>query len=277
MLQRSPSYVVSMPSEDAGAQRLRQRLPFKLAAWLTRWRLILRQTYYFRIARSRPQMTRDNILRGIRLALGPEYDVERHFGPRYNPWDQRMCLATDGDLFNAINAGTLSVVTERIDRFVEGGIRLETGDVLPADVIVTATGLVMRIMHGVDIIVDGASVELGETLSYKGMMYSGIPNLASAFGYTNASWTLKAELICEYVCRLLRHMYRRGYTHCRPRLDGSVETETFIDFSSGYVTRAQDSLPKQGAHRPWKVYQNYLKDLLMMRFGAVDDGVLEFK
>ena len=277
MLQRSPSYVVSLPSEDAAAQRLHRRLPTKLAAWLTRWRHTLRQMYYFCIARARPQPTRDAILGHIKAALGPDFDVERHFGPDYNPWDQRMCLAPDSDLFDAINAGKVSIVTESIERFVEGGIRLETGDVLPADIIVTATGLVMKIMHGVDIIVDGASVQLGDTLSYKGMMYSGIPNLVSAFGYTNASWTLKAELICEYVCRLLKHMERHGYGQCRPPLDETIETEAYIGFTSGYVQRALDSLPKQGTRRPWKVYQNYLKDLLMMRFGAVDDGVLEFE
>ncbi len=277
MLQRSPSYVVSAPVKDAAALRLRERLPFKLAAWLMRWLQILRQRYYYHLARSKPQKARDMILEGVRQALGPDYDVERHFSPRYNPWDERLCLVPDNDLFNAIKARKVSMATDRIDRFVEEGIRLESGELLEADIIVTATGLVMRIMHGVEIVVDGAPVELGDTLSYKGMMYSGIPNLVSAFGYTNASWTLKAELICEYVCRLLRHMDKRGYVQCAPRLDESVETAPYIDFSSGYVRRALDSLPKQGARPPWKVYQNYLKDLLMMRFGALEDGVLEFK
>ena len=277
LLQRSPSYVVSMPSRDALALRLHQHLPFKLAAWLTRWRLILRQMFYFTIARTKPQETHENILLGIRQALGPDYDVERHFSPRYNPWDQRLCLVPDNDLFKSIKTGAVSMVTDRIESFVEEGIRLESGELLPADIIVTATGLVMKIMHGVDIIVDGAPVELGDTLSYKGMMYSGVPNLVSAFGYTNASWTLKAELICEYVCRLLKHMDRKGYARCRPRANDEVETEAYIDFTSGYVQRALDSLPKQGARRPWKVYQNYFKDLLMMRFGRLDDGVMEFE
>lgn len=277
MLQRSPSYVVSIPARDAAALRLHERLPLTLAAWLTRWRLILRQMFYFYIARSKPQETRANIIAGIRHELGADYDVERHFNPRYNPWDQRLCLAPDSDLFKAIKAGRVSMVTEHIDSFVEAGIRLETGELLPADIIVTATGLEMKIMHGVEIIVDGAPVELGDTLSYKGMMYSGVPNLVSAFGYTNASWTLKAELICEYVCRLLKHMERRGHAQCTPRLNESVETDAYIDFTSGYVQRALDSLPKQGLRRPWKVYQNYLKDLLAMRFGALDDGVLEFE
>ena len=278
MLQRSPSYVVSSPSQDGISLWLHGRLPFKLAAWLARWRLILRQMYYFAIARSKPQETRRLILQGVREALGADYDVERHFGPRYKPWDQRMCLVPDSDLFEAIKAGAVSVVTERIDRFVEAGIRLETGELLPADVIVTATGLQMKLMHGVEILVDGAPVALGDTRSYLGAMYSGVPNLASAFGYTNASWTLKAELICEYVCRLLNYMERRGYDECRPRLDAQAEaTEAFVDFSSGYVQRALESLPKQGARRPWKVYQNYVKDLLQFRYRRLNDGVMEFR
>ncbi len=278
MLQRSPSYIVSSPSRDDISLRLHAKLPFGLAAWLSRWRLILRQMFYFHIARSKPEETRANILNGARDALGPGFDIERHFNPGYKPWDQRVCLVPDADLFEAMKAGKVNVVTEAIDRFSEAGILLESGETLPADIIITATGLVMKIMHGIDIRVDGSSVELGETLSYKGMMYSNIPNLFSAFGYTNASWTLKAELICEYVCRLLRHMDRRGYEQCTPRLQGEeAGAEAFVDFTSGYVQRALDGLPKQGARRPWKVYQNYLKDLLIMRFGALDDGVMEFR
>ena len=218
------------------------------------------------------------MLQGIRGLMGPDYDVEQHFDPAYNPWDQRLCVAPDADLFRAISAGKVSMVTDHIERFVEEGVQLRSGAILPADIIVTATGMRMRIMDGVRIIVDGQAVELGDTLSYKGLMYSNIPNLASAFGYTNASWTLKCELICEYVCRLLNYMDRRGYQQCVPRLDAeSLASEPMIDFTSGYVRRAQDELPKQGSQRPWKVYQNYLKDLLVMRFGALDDGVMEFK
>ncbi len=277
LLQRSPSYIASIPARDPLAMRLRRRLPFKLAMWLMRWLQIFRQRYYYHLARSKPQAARDIILDGVRQALGPDYDVERHFSPRYNPWDERLCLVPDSDLFEAIKAGAVSMATDTIDRFVADGIRLESGETLPADIIITATGLQMKLMHGVGITVDGAPVALGDTLSYKGMMYSGIPNLVSAFGYTNASWTLKAELICEYVCRLLKHMERRGYVQCTPRLDGAVETEAYIDFTSGYVRRALDSLPKQGKRPPWKIYQNYFKDLLMMRFGRLDDGVLEFR
>ncbi len=278
MLQRSPTYIASAPSRDPLAVSLRKRLPFKLAIWLMRWLQILRQRYFFHLARSQPQKARDMLLAGVRQALGPDYDVERHFSPRYNPWDERLCLVPDNDLFNAIKAGSVSMVTDRIDRFVEAGIRLESGELLPADIIITATGLRMKLMHGVDIVVDGEPVALGETVSYKGLMYSNIPNLASAFGYSNASWTLKAELICEYVCRLLNMMRRRGYAQCRPRLDGRpLETEAFMDFSSGYVRRALVELPKQGKRRPWKIYQNYLKDLLLMRYGRLDDGVMEFR
>lgn len=278
MLQRSPTYVVSAPSRDELSLRLHKHLPFGLASWLVRWRMILRSIFYFQVARRRPGETRANMLKGIRAALGPDFDVERHFGPRYNPWDQRVCLAPDADFFEAIKAGAVSVVTQEIDRFVEDGIRLKSGETLPADIIITATGLRMKIMHGLRIVVDGEPVKLGDTLSYKGMMYSNIPNLASSFGYTNASWTLKAELICEYVCRLLNYMRRRGYDQCAPRLHARrAETDAYIDFSSGYVKRALADLPKQGQRRPWKVYQNYLKDQLVMRFGPLNDGVMEFR
>ncbi|MCY3832489.1 MAG: NAD(P)/FAD-dependent oxidoreductase [Chloroflexi bacterium] len=278
LLQRSPSYVASIPARDPTAARLRKRLPFKLAIWLMRWLQILRQRRHFHLARGKPQQAHDMLLEGVRDALGSDYDVERHFTPRYNPWDERLCLVPDNDLFNAIKAGAVSMATDRIERFVAEGILLESGELLPADVIVTATGLMMKIMHGVEIIVDGETVELGDTVSYKGLMYSNIPNLASSFGYTNASWTLKAELICEYVCRLLNYMARRGYVQCRPRLSvDQAETAPFIDFSSGYVRRALAELPKQGKRRPWKVYQNYFKDLLMMRYGRLNDGVMEFK
>ncbi len=278
MLQRSPSYVVSMPARDDQVNRMRDHLPDRWVSWLARWKMILFGIYHYRKARVNPRETRELMLQGIRGLMGPDYDVEQHFDPAYNPWDQRLCVAPDADLFRAISAGKVSMVTNQIERFVKEGVQLRSGETLPADMIVTATGMRMRIMDGVRIIVDGQAVELGDTLSYKGLMYSNIPNLASAFGYTNASWTLKCELICEYVCRLLNYMDRRGYQQCLPRLDtGSLASEPMIDFTSGYVRRAQDELPKQGSQRPWKVYQNYLKDLLVMRFGTLDDGVMEFK
>ncbi len=278
MLQRSPSYVVSMPARDEQVNRLRGRLPDALASWLARWKMILFVIYYYRKARVRPGEVRETVLQGIREALGPDYDVERHFNPAYDPWDQRLCVAPDADLFQAIRAGAVSMVTDHIERFVEEGLQLRSGEILPADIIVTATGMRMRIMDGVEIVVDGQRAQLGDTLSYKGFMYSNIPNLASSFGYTNASWTLKCELICEYVCRLLNYMERRGFKRCVPRLEADSQiTEPMINFTSSYVRRALPELPQQGTRRPWKVYQNYLKDLLMMRYGRLNDGVMEFK
>lgn len=278
MLQRSPTYIVSAPSEDAAAEKLRRFLPGRMAYAITRWKHILLSMYYFYIARSRPDEAKAVMIQGVRAALGPDFDVETHFTPRYKPWDQRVCLVPDSDLFNAINAGKVSVVTGEIETFVESGIQLKSGEILPAGVIITATGLVMKIMHGVQIIVDGKPVELSDTVTYKGMMYSSIPNLASAFGYANASWTLKAELICIHVCRLLNYMDRRGYNQCMPRIDDpAFKPAGFIDFTSGYVQRALNTLPQQGTKRPWKAYQNYLKDLFIMRFAPLNDGAMRFK
>ena len=278
MLQRTPSYVVSMPVTDASINRLRERLPDGMGAWLARWKMIAFGMYNYWLARTKPAEMRHVLVARARNAIGQDYPVEAHFKPAYDPWDQRICVAADGDLFRAIRDGKVTMATARIDRFVEDGIRLVNGETLSADIIVTATGMVMRLMDGVAIQVDGRHVKLSQSLSYKGMMYSGIPNLASAFGYTNASWTLKAELICEYVCRLLNHMARRGYGQCAPRLpESELEREPMIDFTSGYVQRALDDLPGQGSQPPWKMYQNYLRDLLMMRFGRLEDGVLEFK
>ena len=278
MLQRSPSYIFSLPTQDPQVNWMRAQFPDGLASWLARWKMILRGIYYYRLARKQPEETRDLIMQGIREVLGTENDAERHFDPVYNPWDQRVCVAADADLFTAIKDGRVSMATAQIERFTEEGVQLDSGEVLPADIVVTATGMVMRIMDGVEIIIDGQAIDIGSTLSYKGIMYSNIPNLASAFGYINASWTLKCELICEYVCRLLKYMDRRGYQQCAPRLaDDSAVTEPMINFTSSYVQRAMGTLPRQGSKRPWKVYQNYLQDLLMMRFGALDDGVMEFK
>jgi cation diffusion facilitator CzcD-associated flavoprotein CzcO len=233
--------------------------------------------YFYNLARRRPDLTKQAIIKMTREELGPDYDVDTHFAPRYNPWDQRLCLVPDADLFNAIKAGTVSVATDEIETFTETGIRLRSGAELPADIIVTATGLTMKLMSGVDLVVDGRTVKLGETLSYRGMMYSGIPNLASVFGYTNASWTLKCELIVQYVCRLLNYMDEHGYAECVAVPPASMGAdEPVVNLTSGYVMRAVETLPRQGAEKPWRTYQNYLRDLVNLRFNSINDGTMTF-
>jgi monooxygenase len=277
MLQRSPTYVVSRPAEDRLANWLREHLPLATAYALTRWKNVLLQRFFFRLARSRPEQVKRGLIARVKQALGPDYDVETHFTPRYNPWDQRLCLVPDDDLFDAIKDGSASVVTGHIERFTAKGIRLVDGRELEADVVVTATGLVLELLGGMTVAVDGCDVEFASTVSYKGMMYSGVPNMASAFGYTNASWTLKCDLTCEYVCRLLNHMDRRGLVQATPRLAGPVETEAWLDFTSGYVVRAMEKFPKQGKQAPWRLHQNYARDLAMIRFSSLEDEVLELR
>lgn len=275
MLQRSPTYVVSRPAEDMLANWLRARLPARLAYGVTRWRNVLFQMLFYRTARKRPAKVKERIIGMVRQELGSDYDVATHFTPRYNPWDQRMCLVPDADLFAAIRGGQASVVTDRIARFTATGIELESGGELPADVIVTATGLELQVLSDVAFSVDGAPVDFAKTFNYKGMMYSDVPNLASSFGYTNASWTLKSDLTCGYVCRLLNTMKKRGLRQATPRVGDSVLTpEPFLSFSSGYVTRAMERFPKQGSRKPWKLHQNYARDILALRFGSVDDGMV---
>jgi cation diffusion facilitator CzcD-associated flavoprotein CzcO len=277
MLQRSPTYVVSRPAQDQLAIKLRRNLGEKIAYHLIRWRNVLLGMYFFQLARRKPERMRKLILGGVRMALGPDFDVATHFNPRYNPWDQRLCLVPDGDLFSAIKENRASVVTKEIDRFTEHGIRLRDGSELEADIIVTATGLVLQLLGGMEVAVDGRAVDFAKTLGYKGMMYSDVPNLASAFGYTNASWTLKCDLTCDYVCRLINYMDRHGYKQCLPHnVDPTVTEVPWLDFSSGYVQRAIAQLPKQGSKRPWRLYQNYVLDILSLRLGRVDDGVMKY-
>src|SRR6202046_1330420 len=276
MLQRSPTYVVARPAEDPLANKLRARLPTSLAYHLIRWRNVLFGMYFFQLSRRQPARVKQLILGGVRMALGPDYDIATHFTPRYNPWDQRLCLVPDGDLFNAIKQGNASVVTNQIDSFTKSGIRLKDGSELEADIIVTATGLNLQVLGGLEVSVDGRAVDFARALNYKGMMYSDVPNLASAFGYTNASWTLKCDLTCAYVCRLLNYMDRHGYKQCMPHnIDPSIEQLPALDFSSGYVQRAISTLPKQGSKRPWRLFQNYAFDIVALRFGKVDDGVMK--
>ncbi|HKS58519.1 MAG TPA: NAD(P)/FAD-dependent oxidoreductase [Steroidobacteraceae bacterium] len=278
MLQRSPTYVISMPAEDFIANGLRRVLPLKLAYLLTRWKNVLFGMLFFQLSRRRPEVIKKLIFNGVRKALGPDYDINTHFTPRYNPWDQRLCLVPNGDLFESIKAGRVDVVTDQIESFTEKGLALRSGRELEADVIVTATGLNLQLLGGMQLSVDGREVDLGQTLNYKGMMFSDVPNMASSFGYTNASWTLKCDLTCEYVCRLLTHMDKHGYRQCTPRnVDPSLAVEPWIDFSSGYVQRSLHKLPKQGSRVPWKLHQNYAFDIMMLRYGRVDDGVMEFQ
>jgi cation diffusion facilitator CzcD-associated flavoprotein CzcO len=278
MVQRSPSYILPLPSKDAVAGWLRGKVPAGLAYAIVRWKNVLVAMYLFNQSRSKPEKIKKWLLGMARKALGPGYDVAKHFSPRYNPWDQRLCFIPDADLFRAIKSGKASVVTDEIENFTEKGLRLHSGEELEADIIVTATGLKVQLMGGMQVWVDGAPVTLSQAMSYKGMMYSDVPNLASSFGYTNASWTLKSDLTAEYVCRLLKHMDAGGYAQCTPRKrDDSIAEQPAIDFSSGYIQRAKDVLPKQGSKRPWRLHQNYALDLLEFRFASVDDGTMEFK
>jgi cation diffusion facilitator CzcD-associated flavoprotein CzcO len=277
MLQRSPSYVVSLPAEDRLANRLRGLIGAHGAYAFTRWKNVLMQGFFFQLSRRRPELVKRMIRRGLERRLPAGYDIDTHFKPSYAPWDQRMCLVPDDDLFEAIAAGKVSVVTDAIDTFTEHGLKLASGMELEADVIVTATGLNLVVLGGMRLSVDGEAVDPAERLSYKGMMLSGVPNLAIAFGYTNASWTLKADLTHEYVCRLLAHMDRHGFAQCTPENDDpSIAREPFIDFSSGYVQRAIDKFPKQGSRAPWRLYQNYALDILALRYGQIDDGAMRF-
>jgi cation diffusion facilitator CzcD-associated flavoprotein CzcO len=277
MLQRSPTYVVARPSVDPIATGFRIWLPAWLAHGLTRWKNVLMGMYFFNLCRRDPARARAMILGGVAHALGPDYDIATHFTPRYNPWEQRLCLVPDGDLFKSILDKRVSVVTDQIETFTETGLKLRSGAELPADLVVSATGLRLQVLSGLAISVDGAAVDPARSFTYKGMMYSGVPNFASSFGYTNASWTLKADLTCAYVCRLLNYMERTGTRQCVPRLrDPDMAAEPWVDLTSGYFQRAFDKLPKQGTVKPWKLHQNYVRDLFAMRFSSVEDDAMEF-
>jgi monooxygenase len=277
MLQRSPSYVVSLPGRDPVADLLRRALPAKVAYGVVRWKNVAISTLFFQLCRRAPKLAKALIRKRVEQQLPPGYDLDTHFTPSYEPWDQRLCLVPDGDLFAAIRAGRASVVTDRIDSFTDDGLRLASGAELEADLVVTATGLNLLAVGGMRIAVDGTEIQLSETLGYKGMMLSGVPNFAIALGYTNASWTLKCDLTCEYVCRVLNHMDERGYRQCMPReRDPALPTQSFIDLNSGYVRRAIDQFPKQGLEAPWRLHQNYARDVALLRYGALEDEALEF-
>ena len=280
MLQRSPTYVVSRPDKDAVANAMRSFLPENWAYALTRWKNVTLQQFMYRQTRTNPAKVKKTLIDMVKKELGPDYDVDTHFTPKYNPWDQRVCLVPNSDLFEAIRSGKASVVTDLIDSFTETGIKLKSGKVLDADIIVTATGLNLVILGELQFSVDGAAIDFGKTWSYKGMMYSGVPNLVSTFGYINASWTLRADLTSEYVCRLINHMDEKGARQVTPRLrdqDRNMPARPWIDdFSSGYMQRMMDRFPKQGDHEPWINPQNYTRDKQMIRYGALEDGALIF-
>lgn len=276
MLQRSPTYVASVPLEDTISNKLRQYLPAKLVYRMARTRNVGFQMAFYNLARKKPQAIRRLLLSQVKRQVGPDFDM-KHFSPKYNPWDERLCAVPNGDLFKVIRKGKASVVTDHIECFTEKGILLKSGAELEADIIVTATGLDMQLLGGAQLSMDGKPVDIAKSMNYKGVMFRDLPNFAMVFGYTNASWTLKADITCEYVCRLLKQMDRKGMRQCTPRInDASVHEVPFLDFQSGYVQRALAKLPRQGSKAPWKLYQNYALDLAMLRFGKVDDGVMEF-
>jgi cation diffusion facilitator CzcD-associated flavoprotein CzcO len=277
MLQRSPSYMACFPSEDRLANLIRKVLPERAAHRLIRWKNVLLGIYLYQVCRRSPGTAKRMLRRRLAAELPPGYPIDAHFKPHYQPWDQRLCLVPDADLCRAIRAGRVSMVTDHIQTFTKRGILLKSGTELPADIIVTATGLKMLPCGGVRLCVDGVAVEPGRSLTYKGLMLSNVPNCASCVGYTNASWTLRADLSSTYLCRLLNYMDRHGYTQCVPRFEGAAaETRPLLGLTSGYVQRAVDQFPKQGPKAPWVLRQNYLLDLLNLHFGAVDDGTLVF-
>ena len=277
MIQRSPTYVVSRPSEDAINKFLRKFLPVKLTYFLIRWKNILFQSWTFFIAKKYPEATKNRILDMIRDELGANYDVEKHFTPSYKPWDQRICLVPDSDLFQSIRDKKASVVTDTINEFESDGILLNSGIKVEADIIITATGIELNSLNGIEVTIDDVKVIPNERLTYKGMLLSGVPNFAMSFGYVNASWTLRADLTCEYVCRLINLMDKKGVSCCEPIDDKNAHgDDRLIDFTSGYFERGLSQMPKQGNKAPWKNYQNYLKDIFAVRVFSIKDSNLNF-
>ncbi len=277
MLQRSPTYVVSVPERDRIANWMREHLPGRMAYAFARWKNVALSLAFYQFCRRFPERAKAMIVGQVEKLARGKVDVGTHFTPSYKPWDQRVCLVPDGDLFKSIREGRASVVTDHIDTFTETGIRLRSGQELEADLVVTATGLKLKFLGGLEVVVDGKPIELSKTMAYKGMMCSDVPNLALAIGYTNASWTLKCDLTSGYVCRLLNYMDRHGYKQCCPRRnDPTLREEPLIDFSSGYVRRSIDAFPRQGSFAPWKLYQNYALDLMALKHGRLDDRSMEF-
>jgi monooxygenase len=277
MLQRSPTYVLSLPERDLLVNWIREHVSPDVAHTFARATSVLRGMAFFQFSRRFPRLARRFLIGNVRRAIGHKVDVATHFTPSYDPWDQRLCFVPDGDLFRAIRGDRVSVVTDHIESFTETGVRLRSGQELPADLVVTATGLRLKLLGGLELTVDGERIEPSKTMAYKGMMCSDVPNMALSIGYTNASWTLKCDLTSQYVCRLLNYMDAHGYTRCCARRnDPSLKEEPIIDFSSGYVRRSIDEFPKQGSFAPWRLYQNYALDLMLLRHGSVEDRAMEF-
>lgn len=274
MLQRSPTYVINLPAHDSIGRWLKSRLPAMWAYRLVRFKNIATNMVFFTLSRRWPEAIKTRLVGLAARQLGSQ-QLAQHFSPSYRPWDQRLCVIPDGDLFKAVRAGSASVVTDHIESFISDGVRLASGQKLPADIIVTATGLQLSLMGDIVLQIDGKTQNVSESMVYKGMMFSGIPNLIYTFGYTNASWTLKADLTAEYLCRLLSHMEKYHLHVAVPKADASIVPKAFLNFTSGYVLRAANQLPKQGDKNPWMLYQNYFYDLLTIRYSRIDDGVLQ--
>lgn len=278
MIQRSPTYVVSMPGKDRLANLMNVLLPVNWAYRFTRWRNILFQNYFYRRSRSKPEKVKTYILKQVRKHLGKDYDVDKHFTPSYMPWDERLCLVPDADLFEAINTHKAEVKTEKIECVTEAGVQLQSGEVVPADILVTATGLNLKLLGGVKFSIDGAAIDLTQHFFYQGMMFSNVPNLLQTFGYTNASWTLRADLNSEFLCRILNHFDATKTTMFIPELeDGTVQAEPWLsDFQPGYMKRGKHLFPRLGDHAPWRNTQNYLLDRKLLNNRPLEDGVLKF-
>ncbi len=277
MLQRSPTYIVALPAKNPVVNLIRKVLPIRWSAPIVKWLNALMSQGSFQLSRHRPELVKRVIRREAKRQLPEGYDVDTHFKPSYDPWDQRLCLVPDGDLFDAISAGDASVVTDHIDTFTETGIRLQSGEELEAEIVVTATGLELLFIGGIEVSVDGEQLDLASKLTYKGMMLEGVPNLALAIGYTNASWTLKCDLTCGYVTRMLNHMRATGMRQCMPvNDDASVTPAPLLGLDAGYVQRSAHEFPKQGTRQPWRVHQSYLEDYKALKRSRVEDHVMQF-
>ena len=277
MLQRTPSYVLPVPVDDPIAKHLRAWFSEDTAFKAARWFNIAKQRWVYAFSQRFPHRAR-KIIRSLNAKMLPEgYPVDIHFNPPYNPWEQRLCAVPGGDLFESISKGKASVATDTIDTFTETGIKLDSGQHIEADIIVTATGLNLLPLGGIVPKIDGEAVSLPECVTYKGMLLSGVPNFAIAVGYTASSWTLKIGLLCEHFTRLLNHMEEHGFTQCTPVADPNMETQPLLNFGAGYIQRSLEQLPRQGVQFPWSMSFNYAQDVKIFRKGRVDDPALKFE